>query len=345
MNEKVSVIIPVYNVEKYIDRCLKSIIGQTYKNLEIIVIDDGSKDKSGIIADIYQKSDSRIFVIHKENGGLSSARNEGMKYISGKYTMFVDGDDYLEYDAIEALLQHMKDNVEIVLFPYIKEYTTKKVKTRLFDGDKIFSNNQVKKELLASLIGPKDSEKSSPLLIDRLNTAWGKLYKSLVVKSMRFVDTNLIGTEDGWFNINVFGKISGKVVYTEDTWYRYEKSNTRSLLHIYKDDYEKKRWFFYKELEKYIDGNGYTQFKKNMAYRIVEELFGIVVNLNNSGASIGKTANQLRVINKSYNYRKYFDCIDYSRFKFPWNVFYCMCRFGIYEPILFLLRTIDKFRG
>ena len=97
MDEKlVSVIIPAYNIEDYIGRCLDSIISQTYKNLEIIVVDDGSRDRTGEILDNYAKKDRRIKVIHKENGGVSSARNKGIEVAEGDYIGFIDGDDLIE---------------------------------------------------------------------------------------------------------------------------------------------------------------------------------------------------------------------------------------------------------
>lgn len=103
MNDLISVIVPVYNVEKYLNRCVDSILLQTYKNLEIILVDDGSTDSSGNICDEYAKKDNRIQVIHKVNGGLSSARNAGLDIVNGKYISFIDSDDYIKNDMIESL--------------------------------------------------------------------------------------------------------------------------------------------------------------------------------------------------------------------------------------------------
>ena len=108
--DKISVVVPIYNVEKYLDRCINSIINQTYKNLEIILVDDGSTDNSGKIADKYKKIDSRIKVIHKTNGGLSDARNKGIRIASGKYISFIDSDDYIAEDMISYLYKLINDN-------------------------------------------------------------------------------------------------------------------------------------------------------------------------------------------------------------------------------------------
>lgn len=158
MGELVSVIVPVYNVEKYIRKCIESIITQTYTNLDIILIDDGSTDKSGKICDEYEKLDTRITVIHKKNGGLSSARNSGLDIAKGKYIGFVDSDDYISIDMYEVLLRYMEDEVDIVacgryiVYPRID----KKVNKRIYCSDKIkkYNNIQAIEELLKPQIFP-----------------------------------------------------------------------------------------------------------------------------------------------------------------------------------------------
>lgn len=110
MDELISIIVPVYNVEKYLNRCIDSIINQTYKNLEIILVDDGSPDNCGMICDEYAKKDDRIKVIHKKNGGLSDARNNGIKIANGNYIGFVDSDDWIAPNMYEKLYYALVDN-------------------------------------------------------------------------------------------------------------------------------------------------------------------------------------------------------------------------------------------
>ena len=143
----ISVVVPVYNVEAYLNRCIDSIIGQTYKNLEIIIIDDGSTDKSSQICDEYLTVDTRITVVHQENKGLSNARNTGIKHSKGKYISFVDSDDYLDLRFIELLYSSMiAQNADIVVCDirsfdaYTSEFFphTRKINNCFVDTDKIF---------------------------------------------------------------------------------------------------------------------------------------------------------------------------------------------------------------
>lgn len=117
----ISIIVPVYKVENYLSKCLDSMICQTYKNIEIILVDDGSPDNSGKICDDYAKKDSRIKVIHKENGGLSDARNAGLKIATGKYIGFVDSDDYISVEMYEKLYnQAKKEDADIACCNYYR---------------------------------------------------------------------------------------------------------------------------------------------------------------------------------------------------------------------------------
>lgn len=118
MNKKISVIVPAYNVEKYIKECVGSIIDQSYKNIEIIIVDDGSTDKTGIICDKIAKTDDRIKVIHQNNQGLSVARNNGIKAASGDFISLVDGDDIVEDDFLQSMMSNICDDIDVAISGY-----------------------------------------------------------------------------------------------------------------------------------------------------------------------------------------------------------------------------------
>jgi len=195
MRDKVSVIVPVYKTEKYLEKCLESILNQTYEYLEIILVDDGSPDNSGVICDIYAGRDSRIKVIHKANGGLSDARNAGLEECTGKFTVFCDSDDWMETDTIKkAIEEKNKSNADLVVWGYGTDYVN--------DNDIVVNTDfcTAKEDIFA---GNADGL-SHKNVIGLLGYAWNKLYPTVLLKDnhIRFEKgTSLI--EDILFNSQV----------------------------------------------------------------------------------------------------------------------------------------------
>ena len=128
MDEKISVIIPIYKVEKYLNRCVESVVNQSYQNLEIILVDDGSPDNCPKMCDDWAEKDNRIKVIHKENGGLSDARNAGLKVAMGEYISFVDSDDWIAKDFYEVLIRVL--NAVCILLMTRKKYCRREASKR-----------------------------------------------------------------------------------------------------------------------------------------------------------------------------------------------------------------------
>ncbi len=194
MKEKVSVIVPIYNVEKYLIKCIDSIVNQTYKNLEIILVDDGSPDSCPQICDEYAIKDSRIKVIHKENGGLSDARNAGMSVATGEYISFIDSDDYISLDFIETLYNTMKyESSDIVECDVIKIFENKDPKVNEYE-------NNFKVETF-------DTQDSLSMLIAEnqfRQHVWNKLYKSGIALHIPFKKGKL--NEDEFWTYQVFGQ-------------------------------------------------------------------------------------------------------------------------------------------
>ena len=171
--EKVSIIVPIYNVEKYLEKCLKTILNQTYENLEIILVDDGSTDKSSIICDEYCEKDKRIKVIHKKNEGVSSARNKGIKESTGKYVVFIDSDDYVVNNYIEILYKYMIDNnVDLVISNAI-DVNEEGVILKLKETNDLFMN---KEECLKGLLSEDNF----------YHTCWGNMYRKDLLEKIRF---------------------------------------------------------------------------------------------------------------------------------------------------------------
>ena len=207
-NYKISVIVPVYNIEKYISRCLESIINQTYKNLEIIVIDDGSSDNTGKIIDDFAKRDKRVIVIHQDNKGVSSARNKGLDIATGQYIGFVDGDDTLDKDMYDFLLKNIKKyDADISHCGY--RLIEDKKETLFYGSGKIIIQDRKK-----GILDLMDGSLIEPTLCN-------KLFKRQLLEYIR-LDENIKINEDLYFNILAFNN-SNKSVFQDYTKYNYIK--------------------------------------------------------------------------------------------------------------------------
>ena len=215
MTEKITVIVPVYNVENYLNKCLDSLINQTYKNLEIIVINDGSTDNSGEICQEYAQKDNRIIYVEQENGGLSDARNAGLERMTGSYVTFVDSDDWVEPNYVEVLHNKLIGyQADIAIGNYYSynedeamyyfHVNSESYYEKLYDNISIFENLYDAKQM-----------KSFSLI-----SAWGKLYKAELFDYIRF-DKGKLG-EDGYINQKLYLLVQ-KVIYINQGLYAYRQ--------------------------------------------------------------------------------------------------------------------------
>lgn len=225
MAEKITVIVPVYNVENYVREALESVINQTYQNLEIIVIDDESKDSSGKICDEYAKKDSRITVVHQKNKGLSGARNTGLDLATGKYIMFLDSDDKFELDACENFYNEIeKTNADYVVgnYIYIDDDGTKWEKP-VFDQEKY-------KEFKLSI----EDYKNSFFIMN--STVWNKVFRKSFLDELKIKFVERVPAEDAIFTTYCFIK-SSNVYYMPKIMYNYRMRYTDSISNSCSKDY------------------------------------------------------------------------------------------------------------
>ena len=227
--EKISIIMPVYNVEKFIKQSIDSVLNQTYKNFELILVDDGSKDSSGEICDEYKKIDARIKVIHQENGGLPVARNAGMNIATGKYMMFIDSDDFYEPNSCELLYNTIeKYDADYIIGNYI--HTT-------YDGTKwekpVFNGN-FENEFKLSI---KDYEKSFFVMN---STVCNKIFKRDFIEKNKLRFTPMVIAEDAIFSTYCYvhtdkGYFINSIIYN----YRQNKENGSVSTNCTKEYFEK----------------------------------------------------------------------------------------------------------
>lgn len=211
----ISVIIPVYNCEKFINRCVESVLKQSYKEFELILVNDGSTDSSGEICEELKSHDDRIHVIHKVNGGVSSARNAGLNIAQGEYIAFIDADDWVDSNYLSALIKPMlfDNDLDIVIMPSVDEPLS-----AMLVLEKIESNYVEKKDAMLALFKQE---------IDGIWAVWSKLYRKRLFLELRFNESLCYG-EDLVINIDLFFK-SIKIYYLPIQAYHYFHGNLESI--------------------------------------------------------------------------------------------------------------------
>lgn len=262
----VSIIVPVYNVEKYLERCIQSLVRQTLNDIEIILVDDGSSDSSGLLCNKFAERDRRIQVVHKENGGLSSARNAGLKVASGRYVGFVDSDDDVELDMYERMSATAeKYQVDFVMADYLRIFADGKRTLKTLDIQAgLYDRQKIRDDIFAELI-MKESIDYGPLL-----SVWHCLYRTDFLRehSLRF-DEEVRWSEDNIFSA-VMGYYCGSFYYMrgEALYHYYQNEGTITT------SYRKGAWQVYCTMNDHLhdffdkikDYNFERQLKLHMIY-------------------------------------------------------------------------------
>ncbi len=211
MEELISVVLPIYNVEKYLDKCIQTVCNQTYKNLEIILVDDGSPDNCPKMCEEYAKHDSRIQVIHKKNGGLSDARNAGIKKATGKYITFIDSDDYVALDYVEFLYQTIKKaNSQMAIAAHQVLYDSGKVIEKATHENSVLTP----KEVLERILYDEGIDLS----------AWGKLYETQLFQTVQFPKGRVF--EDAATTYRLVDECTTIAVHSESKYYYIIRGNS-----------------------------------------------------------------------------------------------------------------------
>ena len=215
-NKKISVIIPVYKAEKYIDRCLESVTNQTYKNLEIILVDDGSPDNSPAICDKWAKQDNRIKVIHKQNSGVSAARNSAIKISTGDYIIFIDADDTIELETYEKLINQLSEGIDTVVHKAKNIYTNGSIKYKYEKNLILLEEN---KNNIIPFYYKEDA--NNPNNLNVMGSCWRFLFNANVIKSNNILfNENLIYQEDKEFILRYLLRCK-KIKVVDEYLYNY----------------------------------------------------------------------------------------------------------------------------
>lgn len=348
-NVEVSVIVPIYNVEKYLVRCLDSLINQTFKNIEIIALNNGSTDDSLKIVRKYANEDCRIKFFNNDNIGVSKARNIGIENAIGKYIVFVDSDDWIELNMIEVLYEAItKEESDLVMCTYLREFEDHS-KEKVFNLPEVnkYEDNVVKEQLLRKLVGPIGSELSNPEYLDALGTVWAKMYKASLIKEIKFVDLEEIGSaEDTLFNIYAFNEAK-KVILLNKPMYHYWRGNANSITSKYIPDFIEKRRTFFKYIKDFIDENKLdTEYEKALNNRICTSVLGMGLlecNKSNEIPMRRKIRNIKGILNEDYITNAYKE-LELKHFSNHWRVFYFFNKYKMSFSSFIILNTIEFLR-
>ncbi|QNG58471.1 glycosyltransferase [Bacillus sp. PAMC26568] len=351
MKPKISIIVPIYNVEKYLSRCLDSLLLQSFKDFEIIAINDGSTDSSGCILDEYAKRHNEIIAIHKKNNGVSSARNDGLQKATGTYIGFVDPDDWIDKNMYEELYKTAEqEQADIVMCSYIREFGTHS-KEKIFEEADIrkYVNEELKTKILRRLIGPIEKEVSNPEYLDAWGTVWSKLYKSQLIKQnkLEFVDLKEIGSnEDTLFNIQAFYH-ANSFVFLNQPLYHYWRMNETSVTSKYNQKLVHQFGTLYTKMENFLQEKELKGvFQTALTNRISINTLGLGLNtisIGNTNSFIKKII-ELNQILKSKHIKRSLNKFDMQHCPIVWKTFFFFAKKRIVIGLFMMLTSIEFLR-
>lgn len=252
--KKLSVIVPVYGEDEYLDECIESIVNQTYKNLEIILVDDGSPDRCPEICDKWAETDNRIVVIHKPNGGLVSGRKAGMDRATGDYIGYVDGDDWIEPDYLMNLITQLEQNdADIAMSGFVKDLFGKTIECKNLLECGCYQKNDIETKIIPGMMCMEDTNLGSVYTY-----VWNKVFKADIVRDcQQMVDNRVVIGEDSTVVYPAILKAE-RICITNDTGYHY-RQRMNSLLRsaVYKAESIEKLRIFYAGLYSIFEKSKY----------------------------------------------------------------------------------------
>lgn len=340
VNPFFSLIIPVYNVEPYLERCLESILSQKFNDYEIILVDDGSKDNSGKICDDYAKKYEFIKVIHKKNEGLGYARNSGLSFSSGKYIWFIDSDDTIDVNSLSFLYNELNDNfVDLICFGFSKINSNNK---KIFDvipkyKKQFVDNDTIKNDVFLDFIDDLGKNKNF-----NMSACMCCIKKSFIDKyNIFFKSEREFISEDFYFFTELFNKVSSLLIL-DLSFYNYYINNA-SLTMSYKKDRLEKNIFFYEKIEEYLVDN---KFPCEAIFRFYNKFIAALMAIIKSEIkhnNMKKGYNRIVEICDNDIVRKYVLSGKTSNNK-NWNIFIRLFKNRYYGLIYLLFSLKNLFR-
>ena len=342
----VTVVVPVYKTKEYLEQCVQSLRSQSYSNLEIILVDDGSPDDCPALCDTLATQDTRIRIIHKENEGAAFARKAGLDAASGQYVLFVDSDDWLDTDAVASCVKiAQRDSADCVMFGYIREYPEKSITNPLFPFDFSYDTKLSEEKIHRRIVGLMGEELSEPQRIDNLSSFCMRLLRTEVARHGRFVNDRIIGTsEDTIFNL--YALDGCRISYINRCFYHYRKTNAKSITTAHKANLAEKWDMMYSVVQEYIDGSGKAEaYRTPFLNRVACGMIGLGLNEISSSTNIWQKSRRLKAILSKPLYVEAFAQLDISYCGFKWKLFFLLCKEKAALPLAVLLQIMNYLRS
>lgn len=337
---KISIIVPVYNVEKYIEKCITSILEQTMKEIEVILVNDGSLDESLKICQKYAEKDKRVILIDKKNTGVSDTRNIGIDRATGEYIMFVDSDDWLEEQACEIAYQEaQKENADSVIFCYYRESTKKTTTKDIFPQERlVYGKTEIYQEILIPTLGLIGEKLKKPQRLDTLVPIYAKLYKTKIIKEkkVKYVDLQTIPSECLLFNLDYYW-YSSKVVYIKKYLYHYRRNNYTSITKGYRENLFGK-WIFWIE---HMKESNKVSSDELLLKAFYSRICFSVIPLSGNVIKKGNFNVLYKELKKILNYPYYREAYSYLEFKYlpvHWKIYFFLAK----RRLVFLFCIMSK---
>ncbi len=350
VKNKISIIMPVYNVEEYLEKSLDSVVGQTYKDLEIICIDDGSQDGTLSILEKYAEKDERIVLLKQENQGVAVARNRAIDIATGEFMMFVDGDDWLETDACETLISIMEkeEKPDVIMYSYYREYADRSLlKENIFPEDYIVFDEEGCRNLYRRHAGIIGDELAHPENADAICSLCTKMFKTAIIQDngIKYIDNKIVGTNgDGVLNLFYYEFVH-KAVFVNKHLYHYRKTNMSSIVTAYKKNFPERWNNMFNIIGDYIkEKNLPATFSEGLDNRIAFSIVGLGLNELANDTGFGKKYKEIKKILHAERFKKAVKQLDTHLMPIHWKAFYTCAKLGLTPFVYLLLVCITKLK-
>lgn len=339
----ISVILPVYNVKDYIEQCIESLISQTYGDIEILLVDDGSTDGTGAVCDRLAETDSRIRVFHKENGGASTARNLGLQKATGQYVMFMDPDDWLDTDTFATLVPLIElHRPDVIRFSYIREFGhTSVIKKNTFVKEGLSEGKDFRK-VYRQTLGLVGEELAHPENMNFLASVCFSLYNKEVIdkNGLQFYDVRKIATfSDGLFNLCVLGK-AASFYYIDRPFYHYRKFAAGAATSNYRENFLEKQRLLFGMLKKIADDEQDSQFLEAYNNRVVFSTLELCLNVFKKSKKKIKKYRQIKQILKNPEHRDANKALKTTCLPITWRCYFILVKIGLVWPVYLMTKVI-----